>query len=179
MCTRNRYIFSRSHLSKSFKPFKGIFFHVEHCLFLQQHGMERTRTRPITKSLQKLLSSVCYSGSHQHFGGPPEAVGKRWVVGVGRCPPPARTAVPWRNRCPAALRVWKFYLKVGPLSLNSQQLRWAGGCNERALCRLIQHTKALMSTEEKLCIKVLKTLQEMLIRTLDFDEKVGQILIEI
>ena len=38
--------------------------------------------------------------------------------------------------------------------------------------RLIQHTKALMSSEEKLCIKVLRTLQEMLIRTLDFDEKV-------
>lgn len=40
------------------------------------------------------------------------------------------------------------------------------------VCRLIQHTKALMSAEEKLCIKVLRTLQEMLIRTLDFDEKV-------
>lgn len=39
--------------------------------------------------------------------------------------------------------------------------------------RLIQHTKALMSAEEKLCIKVLRTLQEMLIRTLDFDEKVS------
>lgn len=38
--------------------------------------------------------------------------------------------------------------------------------------RLIQHTKALMSAEEKLCIKVLRILQEMLIRTLDFDEKV-------
>lgn len=41
--------------------------------------------------------------------------------------------------------------------------------------RLIQHTKALMSTEEKLCIKVLRILQEMLIRTLDFDEKVSSI----
>lgn len=30
-----------------------------------------------------------------------------------------------------------------------------------------------MSAEEKLCIKVLRTLQEMLIRTLDFDEKVS------
>lgn len=40
------------------------------------------------------------------------------------------------------------------------------------VCRLIQHTKALMSAEEKLCIKVLRILQEMLIRTLDFDEKV-------
>lgn len=34
------------------------------------------------------------------------------------------------------------------------------------------HTKALMSSEDKLCISVLRTLQEMLIRTLDFDEKV-------
>ncbi|KAK7884734.1 hypothetical protein WMY93_027857 [Mugilogobius chulae] len=39
------------------------------------------------------------------------------------------------------------------------------------ISKLIQHTKALMSSEEKLCIKVLRTLQEMLIRTLDFDEK--------
>ena len=30
-----------------------------------------------------------------------------------------------------------------------------------------------MTSEEKLCIKVLRTLQEMLIRTLDFDEKVS------
>lgn len=30
-----------------------------------------------------------------------------------------------------------------------------------------------MSAEEKLCIKVLRILQEMLIRTLDFDEKVS------
>lgn len=43
------------------------------------------------------------------------------------------------------------------------------------VCRLIQHTKALMSAEEKLCIKVLRILQEMLIRTLDFDEKVSLI----
>lgn len=40
------------------------------------------------------------------------------------------------------------------------------------LCRLIQHTKALLNSDEKLCIKVLRTLQEMLIRELDFDEKV-------
>ncbi|KAG7242347.1 hypothetical protein INR49_023906 [Caranx melampygus] len=43
--------------------------------------------------------------------------------------------------------------------------------NYKSSSRLIQHTKALMSSEEKLCIKVLRTLQEMLIRTLDFDEK--------
>lgn len=29
-----------------------------------------------------------------------------------------------------------------------------------------------MNSDEKLCIKVLRTLQEMLIRDLDFDEKV-------
>lgn len=38
--------------------------------------------------------------------------------------------------------------------------------------RLIQHTKSLMNSDENLCIKVLKTLQRMLIRSLDFDEKV-------
>lgn len=48
-------------------------------------------------------------------------------------------------------------------------------CVSLRLCvhRLIQHTKALMSSEEKLCIKVLRILQEMLIRTLDFDERVS------
>uniref|UniRef100_A0A3B3ZTM5 Inositol 1,4,5-trisphosphate receptor n=1 Tax=Periophthalmus magnuspinnatus TaxID=409849 RepID=A0A3B3ZTM5_9GOBI len=44
-------------------------------------------------------------------------------------------------------------------------------CETGGFISLIQHTKALMSSEEKLCIKVLKTLQEMLIRTFDFDEK--------
>lgn len=38
--------------------------------------------------------------------------------------------------------------------------------------RLIQHTKSLMNSDENLCLEVLKTLQEMLIRSLDFDEKV-------
>ncbi|XP_028308141.1 inositol 1,4,5-trisphosphate-gated calcium channel ITPR3 [Gouania willdenowi] len=39
------------------------------------------------------------------------------------------------------------------------------------ICKLIRHTKALMSSDDKLCIQVLQMLQEMLIRTLDFDEK--------
>lgn len=39
--------------------------------------------------------------------------------------------------------------------------------------RLIQHTKSLMNSDENLCTKVLKTLQEMLIRNMEFDEKVG------
>lgn len=43
--------------------------------------------------------------------------------------------------------------------------------------RLIQHTKSLMNSDENLCIKVLKTLQEMLIRNMDFDEKVGCIVV--
>lgn len=47
------------------------------------------------------------------------------------------------------------------------------------VCRLIQHTKALMSAEEKLCIKVLRILQEMLIRTLDIDEKVSSFTLRI
>ncbi|XP_028652407.1 inositol 1,4,5-trisphosphate receptor type 3 [Erpetoichthys calabaricus] len=39
------------------------------------------------------------------------------------------------------------------------------------ISKLIEHTKALMSSDEKLCIKVLRTLQEMLLRKYDFDEK--------
>ncbi|XP_012780770.1 inositol 1,4,5-trisphosphate-gated calcium channel ITPR3 [Maylandia zebra] len=62
--------------------------------------------------------------------------------------------------------------------LHQPELLFPEGTDIRQRCesggfisKLIQHTKALMSSEEKLCIKVLKTLQEMLIRTLDFDEK--------
>ncbi|XP_041654917.1 inositol 1,4,5-trisphosphate receptor type 3 [Cheilinus undulatus] len=62
--------------------------------------------------------------------------------------------------------------------LHQPELLFPEGTDARQRCeaggfisKLIQHTKALMSSEEKLCIKVLRTLQEMLIRTLDFDEK--------
>ncbi|KAM9350729.1 inositol 1,4,5-trisphosphate-gated calcium channel ITPR3 [Symphorus nematophorus] len=62
--------------------------------------------------------------------------------------------------------------------LHQPELLFPEGTDARQRCeaggfisKLIQHTKALMSAEEKLCIKVLRTLQEMLIRTLDFDEK--------
>ncbi|XP_061908632.1 inositol 1,4,5-trisphosphate receptor type 3 [Entelurus aequoreus] len=62
--------------------------------------------------------------------------------------------------------------------LHQPELLFLEGTDARLRCesggfisKLIQHTKALMSAEEKLCIKVLRTLQEMLIRTLDFDEK--------
>ncbi|XP_061662427.1 inositol 1,4,5-trisphosphate receptor type 3 isoform X9 [Syngnathoides biaculeatus] len=62
--------------------------------------------------------------------------------------------------------------------LHQPELLFLEGTDARLRCesggfisKLIQHTKALISTEEKLCIKVLRTLQEMLIRTLDFDEK--------
>nr|XP_046199728.1 inositol 1,4,5-trisphosphate receptor type 3-like [Oncorhynchus gorbuscha] len=62
--------------------------------------------------------------------------------------------------------------------LHQPELLFLEGTDARQRCesggfisKLIQHTKALMSSEEKLCIKVLRTLQEMLIRTLDFDEK--------
>ncbi|XP_077411026.1 inositol 1,4,5-trisphosphate-gated calcium channel ITPR3 isoform X3 [Vanacampus margaritifer] len=62
--------------------------------------------------------------------------------------------------------------------LHQPELLFLEGTDARQRCesggfisKLIQHTKALMSSEEKLCIKVLRTLQEMLIRKLDFDEK--------
>lgn len=41
------------------------------------------------------------------------------------------------------------------------------------LPRLIKHTKKLMDKEEKLCIKVLQTLQEMLDKKENFDELVS------
>ncbi|XP_048064932.1 inositol 1,4,5-trisphosphate receptor type 3 isoform X3 [Megalobrama amblycephala] len=62
--------------------------------------------------------------------------------------------------------------------LHQPELLFLEGTDARARCesggfisKLIQHTKALMNSDEKLCIKVLRTLQEMLIRDLDFDEK--------
>ncbi|XP_037101776.1 inositol 1,4,5-trisphosphate receptor type 3 isoform X2 [Syngnathus acus] len=62
--------------------------------------------------------------------------------------------------------------------LHQPELLFLEGTDVRQRCesggfisKLIHHTKTLMSSDEKLCIKVLKTLQEMLIRTLDFDEK--------
>lgn len=39
--------------------------------------------------------------------------------------------------------------------------------------RLIQHTKDLMETEEKLCVKVLRTLQQMLLKKTKYGERVS------
>uniref|UniRef100_A0A8C9U1W1 Inositol 1,4,5-trisphosphate receptor n=1 Tax=Scleropages formosus TaxID=113540 RepID=A0A8C9U1W1_SCLFO len=62
--------------------------------------------------------------------------------------------------------------------LQKPELLFLEGTEARGRCesggfisKLIQHTKALMSSEEKLCNKVLRTLQEMLIRTSEFDDK--------
>ncbi|KAJ3609453.1 hypothetical protein NHX12_023974, partial [Muraenolepis orangiensis] len=62
--------------------------------------------------------------------------------------------------------------------LHQPELLFLEGTEVRQRCesggfisKLIKHTMALMSSEEKLCIKVLRTLQEMLIRTLEFDDK--------
>uniref|UniRef100_A0A8C2JX23 Inositol 1,4,5-trisphosphate receptor n=1 Tax=Cyprinus carpio TaxID=7962 RepID=A0A8C2JX23_CYPCA len=62
--------------------------------------------------------------------------------------------------------------------LHQPELLFLEGTDARSRCesggfisKLIQHTKALMNSDEKLCIKVLRTLQEMLIRELNFDEK--------
>lgn len=42
------------------------------------------------------------------------------------------------------------------------------------LCpRLIRHTKGLMESEEKLCVKVLRTLQQMLLKKNKFGERVS------
>lgn len=41
------------------------------------------------------------------------------------------------------------------------------------MARLVQHTKDLMETEEKLCIKVLRTLQQMLVKRNKYGERVS------
>lgn len=51
-----------------------------------------------------------------------------------------------------------------------------GSGNERnssCVARLIQHTKDLMESEEKLCIKVLRTLQQMLMKRNKYGERVS------
>ncbi|XP_064155906.1 inositol 1,4,5-trisphosphate receptor type 3 isoform X1 [Anguilla rostrata] len=62
--------------------------------------------------------------------------------------------------------------------LHRPELLFLEGTDARSRCesgsfisKLIQHTKALMVSEEKLCIKVLRILQDMLIRTYNFDER--------
>ncbi|KAK1152141.1 hypothetical protein AOXY_G31363 [Acipenser oxyrinchus oxyrinchus] len=62
--------------------------------------------------------------------------------------------------------------------LHKPELLFMEGTDARTRCetggfifKLIQHTKSLMSSDEKLCIKVLRTLQEMLVKKHDFDEK--------
>lgn len=43
------------------------------------------------------------------------------------------------------------------------------------LCRLIKHTKQLLEeNEERLCIKVLQTLREMMTKDRGYGEKVGE-----
>uniref|UniRef100_A0A8C3NRP4 Inositol 1,4,5-trisphosphate receptor n=1 Tax=Cyanoderma ruficeps TaxID=181631 RepID=A0A8C3NRP4_9PASS len=44
------------------------------------------------------------------------------------------------------------------------------------LSKLVQHTKDLMETEEKLCIKVLKTLQQMLVKRNKYGERVSTVI---
>ena len=44
------------------------------------------------------------------------------------------------------------------------------------LCRLIKHTKQLLEeNEERLCIKVLQTLREMMTKDRGYGEKVGEV----
>ncbi|XP_042540304.1 inositol 1,4,5-trisphosphate receptor type 3 isoform X2 [Dipodomys spectabilis] len=43
------------------------------------------------------------------------------------------------------------------------------------LCKLIQHTKDLMESEEKLCIKVLRTLQQMLLKKTKYGDRGNQL----
>lgn len=56
--------------------------------------------------------------------------------------------------------VWGYPGADGPLSL-------------RLCSRLIRHTKGLMESEEKLCVKVLRTLQQMLQKKSKFGDRVS------
>lgn len=54
--------------------------------------------------------------------------------------------------------------------------RWYGAAPSTApsaVARLIQHTKDLMESEEKLCVKVLRTLQQMLLKKTKYGDRVS------
>ncbi|KAG9471555.1 hypothetical protein GDO78_014283 [Eleutherodactylus coqui] len=62
--------------------------------------------------------------------------------------------------------------------LHHPELLFAEGTDPRSRCetggfisKLIQHTKNLMSSEEKLCTKVLRTLQQMLVKKNNYDDR--------
>ncbi|XP_071993267.1 inositol 1,4,5-trisphosphate-gated calcium channel ITPR3 isoform X1 [Engystomops pustulosus] len=62
--------------------------------------------------------------------------------------------------------------------LHHPELLFAEGTDPRSRCetggfisKLIQHTKNLMSSEEKLCIKVLRTLQQMLVKKNNYEDR--------
>ncbi|KAJ1139205.1 hypothetical protein NDU88_005580 [Pleurodeles waltl] len=64
--------------------------------------------------------------------------------------------------------------------LHHPELLFMEGTDARIRCesggfisKLIQHTKNLMSSEEKLCIKVLRTLQQMLVKKNNFGDRGG------
>lgn len=46
-------------------------------------------------------------------------------------------------------------------------------CPPSLPARLIQHTKDLMESEEKLCVKVLRTLQQMLLKKTKYGDRVS------
>lgn len=53
---------------------------------------------------------------------------------------------------------------------------WRGAGKQPGDCgalRLIQHTKDLMESEEKLCVKVLRTLQQMLLKKSKYGDRVS------
>ncbi|XP_056413537.1 inositol 1,4,5-trisphosphate receptor type 3 isoform X2 [Hyla sarda] len=62
--------------------------------------------------------------------------------------------------------------------LHHPELLFVEGTKPRSRCesggfisKLIQHTKNLMSSEEKLCIKVLRTLQQMLVKKSNYEDR--------
>lgn len=74
------------------------------------------------------------------------------------------------------MRKWWLYQKVKFLISNNLTSLYTiiYKCIYALLCRLIKHTEKLLEeTEEKLCVKVLRTLREMMAIDPEYGEKVS------
>ena len=126
-------------------------------------------------------------------GGPVEAVGSGGVVCAGGCSTQTGTTLSARNRGAPEVRERRLHIEVNSLTMlvvkNRYGIRYFFASLFLKLVtftvvihnnlisvtngRLIKHTERLLEEkEEKLCIKVLQTLKEMMTVDIDYGEKV-------
>lgn len=132
----------------------------------------------VNKTKNSLIADAIGSKHHRGFarhrltiGRTTEAIGAVGTVLARRHSLQAGTALPignrsskevWKRWIYSTVRAFKLILKILPLQSVS------------FFCRLIKHTEKLLEEkEEKLCVKVLRTLREMMAIDPEYGEKVG------